>query len=226
MRQCKYIVIEGVEGVGKTTQTQKLVDYLRSKGYSVLQTKEPGTPLCPLTMQLRGIMLDNQYDNVLTRPARELISQAIRSIHLERVVYPAMQEYDFIIQDRGIVSGLSYGVACNNSRDDIMNLIEFTVPERPFDNDGLNNTGYDKPLYDTIIYLKGDPSKGLSVAKSAKQEFEKGDAMEARGVSFIQQAAKNMDYEADMFDAKVINVDGKNIEQVFADILNVLKLKE
>lgn len=226
MRQCKYIVIEGVEGVGKTTQTQKLVDYLRSKGYSVLQTKEPGTPLCPLTMQLRGIMLDNQYDNVLTRPARELISQAIRSIHLERVVYPAMQEYDFIIQDRGIVSGLSYGVACNNSRDDIMNLIEFTVPERSFDNDGIDNTGFDKPLYDTVIYLKGDPSKGLAIAKDAKQEFEKGDAMEARGVSFIQQVAKNMDSEASMFDAKVINVDGKNIEQVFADILNVLKLKE
>ena len=226
MRKARYICFEGTEGVGKTTQTQKLVDYLRSKGYSVLQTKEPGTPLCPLTMQLRGIMLDNQYDKVLTRPARELISQAIRSIHLERVVYPAMQEYDFIIQDRGIVSGLSYGVACDNPRDKIMQLVEYVVPERPFDNDGLNNTGYDKPLYDTVIYLKGDPSKGLATAKGAKQEFEKGDAMESRGVSFIQQAAKNMDSEADMFDAKTINVDGKNIEQVFQDILSALDLKE
>jgi len=226
MRQCKYIVIEGVEGVGKTTQTQKLVDYLRSKGYSVLQTKEPGTPLCPLTMQLRSIMLDNQYDKVLTRPARELISQAIRSIHLERVVYPAMLEYDFIIQDRGIISGLSYGVACDNKRDALMSLLDYIIPEREFDNNKFDNTGFDKPLYDTVIYLKGDPSKGLETALGAKQEFETGDAMESRGVSFINQAAKNMDEEAEMFNAATINVDGKSIDQVFEDILNVLDLKE
>lgn len=226
MRKARYICFEGTEGVGKTTQTQKLADYLKSKGYSVLQTKEPGTPLCPLTMQLRGIMLDNQYDKVLTRQARELISQAIRSVHLERVVYPAMLEYDFIIQDRGVISGFAYGAACDNDRSDLVMLSNYAVPERPFDNNGFDNTGFDKPLYDTVIYLKGDPSKGLETALGAKQEFETGDAMESRGVSFINQAAKNMDEEANMFDAITINVDGKSIDQVFENILNALELKE
>jgi dTMP kinase len=105
MPTAKYICFEGTEGSGKSTQTQKLVDYLRSKGYKVLQTKEPGTPLSPLTMELRKIMLDSQYESQLTMTARELISQAIRSIHLERVVIPALSEYDYIIQDRGILSG-------------------------------------------------------------------------------------------------------------------------
>jgi dTMP kinase len=110
----KYICIEGTEGVGKTTQTQKLVDHLRNLGYSVLQTKEPGTAHSPLTMELRNIMLNAKYEEQLTRTARELISQAIRSIHVEKVIKPAYGKYDFIVQDRGILSGLAYGEACGN----------------------------------------------------------------------------------------------------------------
>src|SRR5665213_3054416 len=114
MKKARYICLEGTEGVGKTTQTQRLVDALRERGYRVLQTKEPGTNHVPLTMQLRGIMLDNQYDAILTKPAREFISQAIRSVHLERLIIPSLYEYDFIIQDRGILSGYAYGAGCGN----------------------------------------------------------------------------------------------------------------
>src|ERR1051325_7658731 len=168
--KARYICFEGTEGVGKTTQTQKLVDYLREKGYKVLQTKEPGTPLAPLTMQLRGIMLDKQYDDQLTAPARELISQAIRSIHMDKVIVPALLQYDFIIQDRGVLSGLSYGSACGNDIDRLISLSEYvTESAREHLNDGI---------YDDIIYLKGDISVGLKKALSAKQEFAKGDAME------------------------------------------------
>ena len=115
MRKARYLVLEGCEGVGKTTQVELLTRYLQSKNFSVLQTKEPGTPLSPLTMQLRAIMLDKQYDGELTIPARELISQAIRSIHLNSVIIPALDKYDFIVQDRGMLSGLAYGTACGNS---------------------------------------------------------------------------------------------------------------
>ena len=115
MKKAKYICLEGTEGVGKTTQTRKLVDTLRARGYAVLETKEPGSPHSPLTMTLRGIMLDNQYDSQMTRPAREFISQAIRSIHLEQVIVPNLYKYDFIIQDRGILSGYAYGTACGNN---------------------------------------------------------------------------------------------------------------
>src|ERR1019366_1877729 len=122
------ICLEGCEGVGKTTQTQKLVDHLRAKGFKVLQTKEPGTSHLPLTMQLRGIMLDKQYDEQLTVAARELISQAIRSIHIEKLILPALTEYDYIIQDRGILSGLAYGSACGNDVDWLLDLVDAVVP--------------------------------------------------------------------------------------------------
>lgn len=218
MKKAVYICLEGTEGVGKTTQTQKLVDHLRSKGFKVLQTKEPGTNLAPLTMQLRAIMLDNQYDNQLTVPARELISQAIRSIHLEKVILPALTEVDYIVQDRGILSGLAYGSACGNDLDSLAFLADFVTQPA----DGILGEGF----YDSIIYLKGDTTAGLKKALEAKQEFATGDAMESRGNTFMQTAAANMDANSRLFNTKTINVEGKGIEEVFKDILRALNIEE
>lgn len=219
MKRATYICFEGTEGVGKTTQTQKLVDHLRAKGFKVLQTKEPGTPLAPLTMQLRGVMLDKQYDEQLTAPARELISQAIRSIHLEKVVEPAMSEYDYIVQDRGMLSGFAYGTACGNDFEVLDGLSMFVTSS-------LDPERFNDLLYDSVIYLKGDTASGLKKALQAKQEFAAGDAMEARGNSFLQTASSNMDKYSQAFNTTVINVDGKGIEEVFRDILRALNIEE
>lgn len=221
-KKARYICLEGTEGVGKTTQTQKLVDTLRDRGYSVLQTKEPGTPLVPLTMMLRQIMLDKQYDETLTKPAREYISQAIRSIHLERLVIPALSTHDFIIQDRGILSGYAYGMACGN---DFRLLQEFSnvniLSADPEFYDYCNNPNQ---IYDTVIYLRGDSVKGLQKAKLAKQEYTAGDAMESRGNDFISQAGLNMDLKSELFNSVRIDVDGKSIEEVHSEIMNSLRL--
>lgn len=213
--RARYICLEGTEGVGKTTQTNNLVQYLKDKGYKVLQTKEPGTPLSPLTVELRKIMLDAQYENEMTIPARELVSQAIRSIHLEKVIKPALDEYDFIIQDRGILSGLAYGTSCGNSAD-WLNDLACQV--------NTVNDNY-TALYDAVIYLTGDVSKGLETAKNSKQEFEAGDAMEAKGNEFMLGVAENMKQFGKHFNTTTINVDGKNIEEVFGEILNSLELR-
>ena len=220
MKKAIYICFEGTEGCYKTTNTQLLVDYLRDKGFKVLQTKEPGTIHSPLTMQLRGIMLDNQYDDQLTAPARELISQAIRSIHMEKVILPALTEYDYIVQDRGILSGLAYGTACGNNIDTLSLLSSYvTNPIRAHLHDSV-------AIYDSIIYLKGDISAGLKTALQAKQEFATGDAMESRGDSFLQAVSATMDTYSPAFNTSTINVDGKSRSEVFDDILQALNMKE
>jgi len=212
----RYICLEGTEGVGKSTQTKKLVEYLREKGYNVLETREPGTPLSPLTMELRRLMLDAQFDNEMTSTSRELISQAIRSIHLEKIIAPALNKYDFIIQDRGILSGLAYGSACGNSMEWLQDLAECV--SEPLTLDPYS-------LYNTVLYLTGDVSKGLEKALNAKQEFEAGDAIESKGDSFMQQVASNMHEQSSWFKTKRINVDGKTIDVVFNEILQVLELE-
>ena len=219
-RKTKWICFEGVEGVGKTTQTSKLVEYLREKGYKVLQTKEPGTPLSPLTMELRNIMLNAKYDKEMTLHARELISQAIRSIHIEKVVRPAFNEYDFIVQDRGILSGLAYGDACGNEPA----LLGFLSGLHSLHGENHSSGLSVYKMYDDVIYLKGDPDKGLAIAKSAKQEFAEGDAIEAKGAAFMNVVSKNMDAYSSAFNTRTVYVDGKDIEQVFSEIVAVLDL--
>lgn len=215
----RYITVEGTEGVGKTTQTQKLVDHLRAKGYKVLQTKEPGTSHSPLTMELRNIMLNAKYEPEMTIAARELVSQAIRSIHIEKVILPAMEEYDYIIQDRGTLSGLAYGTACGMHIVDLFSLSRIAIPDSIQGNKVYN-------IYDSVIYLTGDTAASLEKAKTAKQEFEAGDAIEARGASFMEQVNINMDNYSKEFRTHKIDIIGKNIEQVFSEILHSLDIEE
>lgn len=217
LKHARYICLEGTEGTGKTTQTQLLTDHLRNKGFKVLQTKEPGTPALPLTMLQRGIMLDNKWEEEITDLSREFISQSIRSIHLEKLVYPGDEEYDFIVQDRGIFTGYAYANACGFSFDLLRVLAQAVV--------GKNQTP--NGLYSDIVYLTGDTEKGLKRALSSKQEFETGDAMESRGNSFLRRVADNMDMMVrdSWFDNIVtVPMEGKDIDGVFQDILVALKL--
>jgi len=213
MRRARYISLEGVEGVGKTTQCDLLVETLKAQGFQVLRTKEPGIQLLPITMALRSMMLDSQYNDELTVIARELISQTIRSIHIEKLVIPARSTYDYIVQDRGVLSGLSYGWACGN---DIEWLRDMALRVSKV------NKLYD--IYDDIVVLDGNVASGLSRAQACKQEFKAGDAMEAKGVSFLDQVSRNMRLLSSEFPVRVVRVDGLDIQQVHDEIKKVLKL--
>ena len=217
----KYIVIEGCDGVGKTTQTQKLVDYLKSQGHKVLHTKEPGTPLSPLTMEMRNLMLNAKYDNEMTQTARELISQAIRSVHIEQVIVPALGQYDYIIQDRGILSGLAYGTACGNSPAFLFDLIDKVT--KPL----TKEFGLMEQIYDQVIYLTSEDTSGkLAIAKGSKQEFEAGDAMELKGDKFMLSVQNHMNEFSQSFNTVKIDVDKKSIEDVFDCIMSTLHLNK
>lgn len=205
----RYICFEGIDGTGKTTQCKKLYDYLIEKGYKVLLTKEPGTTHLPITMKLREIMLSNEFDSELTVKSREYISQAIRNIHIEKLILPSLEKYDFIIQDRGILSGLAYGEACGND-------ISFLKL--------LNSHSCDiYKLYDNVIYFRGNVKNSLDKALT-KKEFESGDAIEAKGLNFMKNVSDKMDIHSKNFNTLYLNITDKDIENVFEEIKMMLKI--
>jgi thymidylate kinase len=190
-----------------------LAEFLEKQNYKVLQTKEPGTSLLPLTIELRGLMLDAQYESALTVTSRELISQTIRSIHMEKLIFPAMNEYDFIIQDRGVLSGLSYGWTCGNNIEWLKDMaLRVTKADKLYD------------IYSDVIILEGNIAGGLLRAREAKQEFKAGDAMEGRGLLFMKDVAARMSLLSTSFPVKTINIDGSDIEQVQNTIRETLHL--
>jgi thymidylate kinase len=156
----------------------------------------------------------------MTTLARELISQAIRSIHIEKVIIPAMSQYDFIIQDRGILSGLAYGEVCGNSINWLIDLADKVVSE------AYPQISSSTFLYNKVILLTGNVKLGLDKALSSKQEFDAGDAIEMKGISFMEQVNTKMIKYSTLFNTTSVCVDGKDIEAVFNDILKVLYLEE
>jgi dTMP kinase len=99
-----FITFEGIEGSGKTTQIELLWDYLKSTGYDVLKTREPGGT--PLGESLRKVLLLKDL-NVL--PLSELlVFMAIRAQHVEEVITPALSGGKVVLCDRFVDATYAY----------------------------------------------------------------------------------------------------------------------
>jgi dTMP kinase len=99
-----FVTFEGIEGSGKTTQIELLCDYLRSAGYDVLKTREPGGT--PLGESLRKVLLQKDL-NVL--PLSELlVFMAIRAQHVEEVIMPALSGGKVVLCDRFVDATYAY----------------------------------------------------------------------------------------------------------------------
>jgi thymidylate kinase len=140
------------------------------------------------------------------------------------VIIPNIYDYDYIIQDRGILSGYAYGEACGNHFDDLRLMSARNVESADENHHVLPLTP--EHIYDSVIYLRGDSLKGLQKAKSSKQEFDGGDAMESRGDNFIIKVSKNMEQMSLRFKTTTINVENKSIDEVHSEIMKSLGLEK
>lgn len=96
-RPGRFITLEGIEGVGKSTQATRLAEGLRAAGHEVVQTREPGGTT--IGDRIRSILLDADGDG----PAGDtelLLMFAARAEHLERVIRPALAAGRWVVCDR------------------------------------------------------------------------------------------------------------------------------
>jgi len=100
----KFIVVEGLDGSGASTQVSMLSDYLTSKGYKVLLTKEPTNNL------IGGLIRGQLTHEWKTNPVcLQLLFAADRSHHLEKEIIPALEKGYIVISDRYMYSSLAFG---------------------------------------------------------------------------------------------------------------------
>jgi len=93
----KFITIEGIEGVGKTTNIDFIHKQLVAAGRDVVLTREPGGT--PLAEAVRGLLLDPEYTGM--DPVCELqLMFAARAEHLAKVVWPALEQGRWVLCDR------------------------------------------------------------------------------------------------------------------------------
>lgn len=100
----RFIVLEGVDGAGTTTQAGRLTDRLRASGASVVQTAEPTDG--PVGSLVRRV-LRNEH-GAADPQALPWLFAADRADHIARLVCPALASGTWVVADRYLPSSLAY----------------------------------------------------------------------------------------------------------------------
>ncbi|MGB5275817.1 MAG: dTMP kinase [Gammaproteobacteria bacterium] len=93
----KFITLEGIEGVGKTTNRDYIRNVLERAGKTCVETREPGGT--PLGEALRELLLQHKHEG-MSADAELLMMFAARAEHLHKVILPALRAGKVVLCDR------------------------------------------------------------------------------------------------------------------------------
>lgn len=195
-----FLVFEGGEGAGKSSQATMLAVALRERGLDVVRTREPGGS--QIGLAIRAVLLE--ADEAPSQHAEALLYAADRADHVAKVVGPALRAGKVVICDRYFASTLAYqGAASGIDEAWLWTLFNQTAGA----------------LYpDRTFLLDVDPLLGLKRAKGRGEtnRFEEADLdfHKKVRVSFLQQAQEARAFRVEGHARRVWNVvDGAQDEQ-------------
>jgi dTMP kinase len=149
-----FVVFEGGEGAGKSTQVTRLAAVLQEAGHEVVVTREPGAT--EVGARIRGLLLDPT--TVLSPRAEALLYAADRAQHVAAVVRPALERGAVVISDRYVDSSLAYqGAGRALPQQEVAELSRWAT-------DGL--------VPDLTLLLDIDPAIGLARATGSPDRIE------------------------------------------------------
>ncbi len=198
----KFIVFEGIDGCGKTTQSLNLYKFLKKREYSVILTNEPGGT--KLGKKIREILL-SKSDEIFPPIAELLLYEADRNIHIHNVIKPFIEKDFIIISDRYKYSTLAYQ---SYGRGISLNLVK-----------ELNELASEKVEPDIVLFLD------VSVTEAVKRLKAKGNAdrLENESLEFFFKLRKGFLEIAEQNKHIFTIIDANQPEKdVFNDILKVL----
>ena len=105
MNRGRFITVEGIEGVGKSSNIDVLVTHIEAAGYEVLTTREPGGT--PLAEDIRNLLM-HRGDEPIPEIAELLMMFAARSLNVENNIRPALNAGKWVVCDRFTDSSRAY----------------------------------------------------------------------------------------------------------------------
>ena len=98
------ITLDGIDGVGKSTQIKRLTEYLQSRGRDVLAVRDPGST--PIGMRLRQLLLESDLE--MHRRTEAMLFMASRCEMVETTIQPALAAGQTVISDRFLLANVVY----------------------------------------------------------------------------------------------------------------------
>lgn len=163
----KLIVIEGLEGAGKSTAINTVLEFLSQLNIKTITTREPGGTA--VGEVLRELIKSPKYKDVLDDKSELLLLYAARIQLLEEVIKPALNQGTWIVADRFELSTLAYQGGGRGLNPELIQQVSAFA---------LN--GF-KP--DLTLYLDISPEEGMKRARS-RGEF---DRIEQQSMSFFHR---------------------------------------
>ena len=201
----KFIVIEGIDGCGKTTQINEISKWLPTSGLmeensKLIKTREPGGSL--LGAKLRNLILDNNEHNKPSPLAELLLYSADRAEHISKIISPALERKDWVLSYRFTDSTLAYqGYGRNINREIIKNI-------------------------ESIVCQGESPNLTIFLEISAEESVLRRknlipDRMESEGINFLQKVNEGFKLIAKEKNWKVISAT-QNINTISREIKETL----
>jgi len=123
----KFIVFEGLDGSGQSTQAQFLTDFLIKNGHTVVSTKEP-TKDSEAGQKIRQI-LDKKNTGVQPLYLQKLFAED-RGEHLEKLIIPSLKDGKMVISDRYFFSSFAFGASSGVNLEELIKLNQdFLMPD-------------------------------------------------------------------------------------------------
>tara|TARA_B100000886_G_scaffold303423_1_gene234085 strand:- start:1193 stop:1822 length:630 start_codon:yes stop_codon:yes gene_type:complete len=201
----KFIVIEGIDGCGKTTQIDELSRWLPSSGLikkesKLIITREPGGSL--LGKKLRKMILDNNENNKPSSLTELLLYSADRAEHVSKIISPALNNNDWVISDRFSASTLAYQGYGRNINLEIIKNIEAIVCQETYP--------------DLTFFLEISPEESI-----LRRKNEIPDRIESEGIRFLEKVNEGFRLIAKEKNWKVISAT-QNVKTISNQIKETL----
>lgn len=199
----RYIVIEGLEGAGKTTAIKTVVETLAKVGITEIDfTREPGGT--PLAEKLRQLIKHGIAEEKVTDKAELLMLYAARIQLIENVIKPALAKGRWVIGDRHDLSSQAYQGGGRGLSAELMQV--------------LRNTVLDDFRPDLTLYLDIEPTLGLQRARDRGEL----DRIEKESLDFFKRTRQRY-LELAAEDDTIITIDAnKSLDEVQKTIRQTL----
>ena len=204
----RFITMEGIEGVGKSTQVARLSAALTALGIDHVVTREPGGT--PLAESIRQIVLTAREEPM--SPAAELLLMfAARAVHIANLVQPSLRSGTWVICDRFTDATYAYQGGGRQLRMDHIRELESMVQ------------GALRP--DLTILLDAPVEEALARARR-RNAGAPDDRFERERSEFFERVRSVYRARAAAEPARIAVVDAaRSIDEVGADILGHLKVR-
>lgn len=202
----RFITLEGIEGVGKSTQVARLSAALKERGIEHVVTREPGGT--PLAEKIRQLVLQSN-DEVVPPSAELLLMFAARAVHLSNLIQPSLQDGCWVLCDRFTDATYAYqGGGRGMDTADIVRLeamVQGTL--RP----------------DLTLLLEAPIGQSLQRARKRNADTPT-DRFEAERAEFFERVAAAYRARAESQPQRVVRIDAaQSADAVTSSILDVLK---